>query len=177
MFHLFRKKIGPYVRGVTRLRTLGLGGGCHWCTEAVFDHLRGVHTVEQGFHRSDPPFESWSEATRIHWDPDTLPLSTLLEIHLRTHASTSAHSMRGKYRSAVYVGSSAEVEEMRETLAELQKVFSDPLVTQVLPDRGFRPSDAKFQSYYRTDPERPFCRTYIDPKLAMLRREFGSAMR
>ena len=177
MFHLFRKKIGPYVRGVTRLRTLGLGGGCHWCTEAVFDHLRGVHTVEQGFHRSDPPDEAWSEAARVKWEPDALPLSVLLEVHIRTHASTSAHSLRGKYRSAVYVGSETEAGEVRDALVELQRDFAKPLVTQVLPDRGFRPSDAKFQDYYRTDPERPFCRTYIDPKLAMLRREFGGAMR
>ena len=156
------------------MRTLGLGGGCHWCTEAVFDHLHGVRTVEQGFHRSDPPRDAWSEAARVSWDPDTLPLHVLLEVHLRTHASTSAHSMRGKYRSAVYVGSEEEAREVREALVGLQRSFEKPLVTQVLPDRGFRMSEARFRDYYRTDPERPFCRTYIDPKLAMLRREFGS---
>ena len=98
----------------------------------------------------------------------------LLEVHLRTHASTSAHSLRGKYRSAVYVGSEGEAGEVRDALAGLQKGFAEPLVTQVLPDRGFRLSEERFRDYYRTDPERPFCRTYIDPKLAMLRREFGS---
>ena len=159
------------------VRTLGLGGGCHWCTEAVFDHLRGVRSVEQGFHRSDPPYDAWSEAARVSWDPDALPLSVLLEVHLRTHASTSAHSLRGKYRSAVYVGSEGEAEEVRDALAELQAGFAEPLVTQVLPDRGFRMSEARFRDYYRTDPERPFCRTYIDPKLAMLRRKFGEVVR
>ena len=159
------------------MRTLGLGGGCHWCTEAVFDHLRGVYSVEQGFHRSDPPDEAWSEAARVKWEPDALPLSVLLEVHIRTHASTSAHSLRGRYRSAVYAGSEREAEKVRDALAELQGDFAEPLVTQVLPDRGFRLNEARFRNYYRTDPERPFCRTYIDPKLAMLRRKFGEVVR
>ena len=165
------------MRVVKTVRTLGLGGGCHWCTEAVFEHLRGVRSVEQGFHRSDLPNGAWSEAVRVSWDPSVLPFRVLLEVHLRTHASTSAHSLRGKYRSAVYVGSESGAGEVRDALAELQGGFAEPLVTQVLPDRGFRMSEARFQNYYRTDPERPFCRTYIDPKLAMLRREFGEVVR
>ena len=157
------------------LSTLTLGGGCHWCTEAVFDHLRGVSRVEQGFARSDPPADGWSEAARVTYDPEVIPLSVLLDIHLRTHASTSDHSMRGKYRSAVYVGDDGA--EARDALARLQSGFDAPLVTQVLPLRAFRLNDAKFLAYYRTDPERPFCRTHIDPKLAMLRREYGERVR
>ena len=157
------------------MRTLALGGGCHWCTEAVFDHLRGVWLVEQGFARSDPPHEAWSEAARVRFDPEVIPLSVLLDIHLRTHSSTSAHSMRGKYRSAVYVENDGA--DVRAALAELQAGFDAPLVTQVLPLRGFRLNAPEFLDYYRTDPQRPFCRTYIDPKLAMLRRAFADHMR
>ena len=149
---------------------LTLGGGCHWCTEAVFDHLRGVSHVEQGFARSDPPADSWSEAARVTFDPAVIPMRVLIDIHLRTHAATSDHSMRGTYRSAVYVGDDGA--EARAALAALQAGFDAPLVTQVLPLRGFRLNDARFLAYYRTDPQRPFCRAYIDPKLAMLRREY-----
>ena len=152
-------------------QTLTLGGGCHWCTEAVFDHLRGVSLTEQGFARSDPPHDAWSEAARVTFDPDTLPLAVLLDIHLRTHASTSDHSMRGKYRSAVYVEDDRET--MRAMLAELQRDFDRPLVTQVLPLRAFRLNAPQFLDYYRTNPDRPFCRSYIDPKLAMLRKDYG----
>ncbi|MGB6231116.1 MAG: peptide-methionine (S)-S-oxide reductase [Litorimonas sp.] len=150
---------------------MAFGGGCHWCTEAVFQALRGVVRVEQGFARSDPPNERWSEAARVTFDPARIPLHVLTDIHLRTHASTSAHSMRGTYRSAVYVTDDGDA--ARGVLADLQAGFDAPLVTQVLPLRDFRESEPRFRDYYATDPDRPFCRTYIDPKLAMLRREFG----
>ncbi|MBO6639652.1 MAG: peptide-methionine (S)-S-oxide reductase [Roseitalea sp.] len=80
---------------------IGFGGGCHWCTEAVFQALRGVTRVEQGFVRSEPPFDAWSEAVIVTFDPASIDLATLTEVHLRTHASTAAHAMRGEYRSAV----------------------------------------------------------------------------
>ncbi|MEM7730636.1 MAG: peptide-methionine (S)-S-oxide reductase [Pseudomonadota bacterium] len=149
---------------------IAFGGGCHWCTEAVFQALRGVSCVEQGFARSDPPHDMWSEAARVTFDPGVIPLFVLTDIHLRTHASTSEHSMRGKYRSAVYVTDDGA--EARAVLDELQGGFGATLVTRVLPLRDFKPSDERFRNYYATDPERPFCLTYIDPKLAMLRREF-----
>ena len=148
-----------------------MGGGCHWCTEAVFQSFRGVEAVEQGFARSEAPHDAWSEAVRVHWDTDALPLDVLLDAHLRTHSSTSAHSMRGKYRSAVYVeGHGAE---LRDALARLQAGFDAPLVTQVLPLAGFKLNAARWRNYYATDPERPFCVTHIDPKLRVLREQFG----
>jgi peptide-methionine (S)-S-oxide reductase len=154
------------------LKTIAFGGGCHWCTEAVFQALRGVSRVEQGFARSDAPYETWSEAARVTFDPDAIPLRVLTDIHLRTHASTSAHSMRGKYRSAVYATDDGA--EARAALDGLRGEFDAPLVTQVLPLRDFKLSEEQFRDYYVTNPERPFCQTYIDPKLAMLRREFGN---
>ena len=149
-----------------------MGGGCHWCTEAVFQAFRGMAEVEQGFARSVAPYDAWSEAVRVRWDADALPLEVLLEAHLRTHSSTSAHSLRGKYRSAVYVED--EGEEVGEMLARLQAGFGKPLVTQVLPLAGFKLNDARWRNYYVSDPERPFCRTHIDPKLRVLRERFGS---
>jgi len=66
---------------------IGFGGGCHWCTEAVFQKLRGVASVEQGFIRSRPPYETFSEAVIVSFDAAQISLSVLTEIHLRTHAS------------------------------------------------------------------------------------------
>ena len=159
-------------------RTIGFGGGCHWCTEAVFQFFPGTR-VEQGYAAADPPHDAWSEAVRVRFDPARVPLAVLVEAHLRTHASTSAHSMRGKYRSAIYVpdGDGAEGEEadeLRALLRDLQSGFERPLVTRVLPLRRFRLSDERFRDYYRTDPERPFCRAYVDPKLALLRSRFAA---
>lgn len=154
--------------------TIGFGGGCHWCTEAVFSSLRGVVSVEQGFIRSDPPNDTWSEAVRIVFDPDLIPLNVLMDVHLRTHASTSNHKMRGKYRSAVYVISDAEAFEVREVLIALQTEFQDLLVTQVLPLEEFKASDSRFHRYFERNEGGPFCTRYIDPKLALLREKYAA---
>lgn len=113
----------------------------------------------------------------VTFDPVTLPMDVLIEIHLRTHASTSHHKMRGKYRSAVYVCDAATGVTAAGVLRDLQKHFDDSLVTQVLSLAAFKPSDVRFWNYYLNGPERPFCKTYIDPKLALLREEFSSVLR
>ena len=153
---------------------IGFGGGCHWCTEAVFQSLRGVTSVQQGFIRSTAPNDSYSEAVIVTFDPAIIPFDILTQVHLRTHASTSKHKMRGKYRSAVYTFSDEQATELRTLIAEQQGDFDAPLVTQTLPFVAFKASDARFQNYYATDSERPFCTTYIDPKLTKIRRDFGA---
>lgn len=84
------------------MRKVGFGGGCHWCTEAVFQSLVGVIKVEQGFIAPLEVRNAFSEAVVVHFNQDEIGLKNLIEIHLRTHNSTSAHSMRDKYRSAIY---------------------------------------------------------------------------
>lgn len=156
---------------------LGLGGGCHWCTEAVFQAIAGISRVDQGFVRSDPPDDSWSEAVVVTFDPVALPLEVLVEIHLRTHSSTSHHKMRGKYRSAVYVYDAGSALKVGRILRKLQHGFDEKLVTKVLRLADFKGSDERFQNYYAKDPERPFCKTYIDPKLSLLRKQYGAVLR
>ena len=151
---------------------IGFGGGCHWCTEAVFQTLRGVARVEQGFIKSTAPHDTFSEAVVVTFDPATIPLAVLIDVHLRTHASTSQHKMRGKYRSAVYVYSNEQAEQVRRHIQGAQSDFDDPLVTLTLGFEGFDPSPDQFVDYYNTDPSKPFCTTYIDPKLAKIRRDF-----
>ncbi len=161
----------------TQLEQIGFGGGCHWCTEAVFQSLKGVSSVDQGFTKSDPPHETWSEAVDVLFDPRVISSATLIEVHLRTHSSTSQHKLRGKYRSAIYCHSAVQRAQIQSVLDMLQTDFDAPLVTLVLAHRGFKRSAERFHNYYNTNPERPFCRTYIDPKLASLRRKFARQMK
>lgn len=153
---------------------IGFGGGCHWCTEAVFQALRGVCRVQQGFIASQSPHDSFSEAVIVDYDPAIIGLEVLVEIHLRSHASQSQHSMRGKYRSAIYCKNSFKINEVNNVLKTASDLFDRPLVTLVLEMTAFTPSKYSFQNYYKNGPNRPFCKTYIDPKLAMLRREFSA---
>ena len=152
---------------------VGFGGGCHWCTEAVFQQLRGVETVEQGWVRSAPPHEAWSEAVVVHFRPDEIGLETLLAIHLLTHASTSRHSMRAKYRSAVYTFGPEQQRAAQRLLKRLAQEDGAAYVTEALPFAGFRMNTPGYLDYYRTRPDAPFCTTYIDPKLQTLRERYG----
>lgn len=157
------------------MQVMGFGGGCHWCTEAVFQSLRGVAEVRQGFIRSDAPHDGWSEAVEVEFDPAKIGVADLLSVHLATHSSESAHKMRGKYRSSVYVFDDGA--QARAALTTLGDETGAVFVTSVLPHRGFKPSDARFHDYYATNPERPFCKTYIDPKLAKLRARFSALLK
>ncbi|MDP5231207.1 MAG: peptide-methionine (S)-S-oxide reductase, partial [Cellulophaga sp.] len=87
---------------MTEIEEIGFGGGCHWCTEAVFQNLKGISNVSQGWIASDKNNTAFSEAVIVEFDSHKIDLKTLIQIHLQTHKSTSNHSMRKKYRSAVY---------------------------------------------------------------------------
>lgn len=156
---------------------IGFGGGCHWCTEAVFQSLIGVTQVEQGFIRSPAPADNWSEAVIVNFDPAQIDLATLIEVHIRTHSATGNHSMRSKYRSAVYVYDQVQTHEAVEILRLLQPEFGGKLITAVLTVAGFKASDERFQNYYATNADRPFCKRYIDPKLDLLRKRFATHAR
>lgn len=156
---------------------VGFGGGCHWCTEAVFQSLRGIDDVAQGFIASDPPDDGFSEAVIVSFDPSSTPLRNLILAHLLTHASTNDHKMRGKYRSAIYTFNEDQMTEAQQVLDAFASETGAGIVTRVLPYRAFKASDARYQGYYASNPDRPFCKTYIDPKLARLRRELPGLMK
>ena len=151
----------------------GFGGGCHWCTEGVFQALRGVAQVEQGFVQSDAPADVWSEGVIVTFDPSVIPLATLCEVHLRTHSATRARSPRSKYRSAIYIFEDSQRPEAEQAIADFALASGKAVHTLVLPFKGFKASDERYQNYYRTDPNRPFCRRYIDPKLDLIRQHFS----
>lgn len=155
------------------MEKVGFGGGCHWCTEGVFQALRGVTQVDQGFVQSDAPADSWSEGVIVSFDHSIIPLATLCEVHLRTHSAARARSPRDKYRSAIYIFDDSQRHEAELAIIRYADDFGKPAHTQVLPFRDFKASDERYQNYYRTDPSRPFCRRFIDPKLDYIRQHFS----
>ncbi|HDZ15258.1 hypothetical protein LCGC14_0628540 [marine sediment metagenome] len=158
------------------MEKIGMGGSCHWCTEAIFQSLKGVDKVEQGFVASEAKNGIFSEAVLVHYNKAIIPLKDLIEIHLHTHESTSNHSMRQKYRSAVYSFSEAQRMEAKIILIGLQPDFERTLITEVLPFMAFKPSDTQFFNYYYSDPKKPFCRNYIQPKLKLLLEKFSGSI-
>ncbi len=138
-------------------RKIGLGGGCHWCTEAVFQALKGVTQVEQGYISSTGTNSYFSEGVLVTYQPEVISLQTLVEIHLLTHESTSNHSLRKKYRSAIYFLTPEDETASLDALKEFQNDFEKPLITQVLPFAAFEASRISLQQYYFSNPEKPFC--------------------
>ncbi len=151
---------------------IGLGGSCHWCTEAIFQSVRGVQAVRQGWISSTSGDSALSEAVLVRFDPAVAPQHLLIAIHLATHASTSDHSFRTKYRSAIYVFSDPQAQQARESIARLQQEEKEPYVTRVLPFVTFEENRESQRNYYQTRPDAPFCSNNIAPKLARLRETF-----
>ena len=151
---------------------IGFSGSCHWCTEAIFQSLAGVIQVQQGWisARED---EAFHEGVIVEFISEQITLKLLTEVHLRTHSSTSDHMLRKRYRSAVYSFSAEQQELVSGILLDLQKQFTKPLVTKSYLFKEFNTSAETFQNYYQKNPGKPFCKSYIDPKLKLLFKEFS----
>lgn len=155
------------------MQKIGFGGGCHWCTEAIFDALKGVRQVEQGWITSSRPNATTpSEAVIVHYDEKKISLDILTEIHLFTHNSTSNHTFRDKYRSAIYTFSDEQEVKTQNILKQMQKLFEKPLVTKVYPFDTFRLNEEQYLNYYKSNPEKPFCQVRIKPKLRILMKKY-----
>ncbi|MEC5218454.1 peptide-methionine (S)-S-oxide reductase [Actimicrobium sp. GrIS 1.19] len=155
------------------ISSIGLGGSCHWCTEAIFQSLRGVQEVRQGW-LTPPGVEDFSEGVVVRFDAEVITLATLVAVHLYTHSCTANHSMRHKYRSAVYASSPGLAAQAQAAITQLQAEFERPIITQVLSFGAFRENTEEYRNYYVQDPEKPFCRTFIHPKLQIIRQRFGA---
>ena len=151
---------------------IGFGGGWHWCTEGVFSVIKGVINIEQGWLSSEKPNDLLSEGIIVHYDEESIGLGDLIEIHLHTHASTTDHAMRSKYRSAIYTFNEKDQLNAKNKLGSLAADFEKPIITQTLPFISFEASPEKYQDYYQKDPNKPFCQTYITPKIQQLMSRF-----
>jgi peptide-methionine (S)-S-oxide reductase len=152
---------------------VGLGGSCHWCTEAIFQSLRGVDRVEQGWIASEGKASSFSEGVVVYFDTAVISLQTLIAVHLHTHSCTSRHSMRSKYRSAVYTFHDQQAEAVREAISVLQSEFDEVIITDVIPFQDFELNQETYLNYYYSNPEKPFCENVVSPKLRLLLKHFS----
>ena len=160
-----------------QLKKIGFGGGCHWCTEAVFQSLKGVIKVQQGWIASTGENNSFSEAVIVHFEEEKIDLATLTAIHLYTHSCTSGHPMRKKYRSAVYTFSKTQAVAASKIIKDLQSDFDKPILTKVLPFDIFKENQELYQNYFQKNAGNQFCERYINPKLDLLMKQFAEQMR
>ncbi|HKG06683.1 MAG TPA: peptide-methionine (S)-S-oxide reductase [Pedobacter sp.] len=155
------------------MERIGFGGSCHWCTEAIFLSLIGVQGVQQGWIASSDNPSAYSEAVLVDFDPEMIPLKTLVSVHLHTHSSTSSHRMRNKYRSAVYSFGSAQQVLALAIIQALQQQFSETIITEVVAFGSFKLNKPEYLNYYYSDPAKPFCQKIVNPKLQQLLKDFS----
>lgn len=165
--------------------TATLAGGCFWCLEAVYELLRGVHSVTSGYaggHVENPSYQAvcagvtgHAEVIQVQFDPDEISYRDLLDVFFTIHDPTTlnrqGHDVGTQYRSAIYTHSDEQAAIAHEVIRTLtdQALWDDPIVTEVEPLDVFYPAEDYHAEYYRRNPQNPYCAVVIAPKVAKAR--------
>ena len=175
-----------------RTETATLAGGCFWCLEAAFSELRGVKQVVSGYAggRGPASYEEvctgttgHAEVTQVTFDPDEISYRDLLDVFFTIHDPTTLNRQGAdvgtQYRSAIFHHSPEQRRVAETAIAELtaSKVWGDPIVTEVVPLTTFHPAEAYHQRYFERNPNQPYCRAVIAPKVAKLRKQHFERLR
>jgi peptide-methionine (S)-S-oxide reductase len=167
-----------------KLETITLAGGCFWCTEAVFQKLKGVWKVTSGYANSqikNPSYEQVAsgetgaaEAIQIEFDPKVVSLETILEVFFKLHDPTTLNKqgadIGSEYRSGVFYQDSSQKElalKVKERIQE-EKVYQDQIVTEIVPLENFFEAGEYHKDFYLNNQSAPYCRIVIDPKITKL---------
>lgn len=169
------------------------GSGCYWCTEAVFQQIKGVQFVVSGFSGGqvkNPTYEQvcsgttgHAEVVQLTFDPQVVTYPELLEVFWRSHDPTTpnrqGHDAGPQYRSVVFYHSSRQkrLAELYRARIDAAGVFPRPIVTEIEPFIEFYPAPEKHQNYYANQPQNGYCRAVIGPKLEKLRSVFKSRLK
>lgn len=165
------------------METAILGGGCFWCTEAVFLDVKGVEKVVSGYAGGavpDPTYEQvcggatgHAEVVKIDFDPAVIDFHDLLEIFFTIHDPTTlnrqGNDVGTQYRSVVYHLSPQQEAVARKVVAEMANVWDAPIVTELAPAPVFYPAEAYHQDYFSHHPLQSYCAFVVAPKVAKLR--------
>jgi peptide-methionine (S)-S-oxide reductase len=176
-----------------KTETAVLGGGCFWCLEAVYLRLKGVQEVLSGYAGGDHPAPTYravcegrtghAEVTQIVFDPEEVTFQTLLDIFFVIHDPTTLNRQGAdvgpQYRSIVLYTNEAQMEIAAETIRRLEeeRLYPDPIVTEVVPLSNFFPAEKEHHVYFDRNPNQPYCAIVISPKLAKARAKFRELMR
>lgn len=173
------------------METAVLGGGCFWCTEAVFNSVRGVTLVTPGYaggHLDNPDYYSVCtgetghiEVVKVDFDPEVLPYSIVLEIFFATHDPTTLNRQGAdvgtQYASAIFYKNERQKEVATDVIRDVQAALGKPVVTQLRPAEPFWPAEPVHHDYYARNPGQGYCMAVIEPKLAKFRQRFRDWLR
>ncbi len=173
--------------------TLVLGGGCFWCTEAVFVRVKGVLDVESGYCNGQPERPSYEqvctgrtgcvEVVKLEFDPEVIPLQQLLAIFFAIHDPTQlnrqGHDVGSQYRSGIYCSSPEQQAQALDFIAALEResALAQPIVTEVKPLADYWPAEDYHQDFFARNPNQGYCLAVAAPKVAKLRHAFAGWLR
>ena len=174
-------------------QTITLGGGCFWCTEAVFVKVRGVTDVESGYSNGQPARPSYeevctgrtgsNEVVKLAYDPLQITLGEILEIFFVVHDPTTLNRQGNdggtQYRSGIYYSTPEQKQVADEMIRQMSqdKLFDRPIVTEVLPVANYWPAEAYHQDYFENNPNQGYCVAVAGPKVAKFRKTFASRVK
>jgi peptide-methionine (S)-S-oxide reductase len=175
------------------LETATFGGGCFWCTEAVFDEVIGVTDVVSGYtggQLANPTYDDictgttgHAEVIRVTFDPAVISYAEVLEIFFATHDPTTLNKQgadRGtQYRSAIFVHSPEQRLIADKMIAQLnaEKIWGSPIVTEVTDATIFYPAEDYHQEFFKRNPNQGYCMAVVSPKLSKFRQKFLSKLK
>lgn len=173
---------------MANLETATLAAGCFWCVEAVFDDLRGVEDVVSGYsggHTENPTYRQVCDGTtghaeviQIRFDPTEISFKEILQVFFSVHDPTTLNRQGAdigtQYRSAVFYHSDEQKRVAEETIAEVnaERIYDDPIVTEVTPFDKFYVAEDYHQEYFANNANQPYCAAVVAPKVAKFRKQF-----
>ena len=165
-----------------------LGGGCFWCTEAVFDELKGVESVESGYSGGTVPNPTYkqvcggdtghAEVIQVTFDPKVIALKQILRVFFTTHDPTTLNRQGGdsgtQYRSCVIYRDAAQKTAAEQVIQEItaEKIWGGKIVTTLEPFQKFYKAEDYHQEYFARNGDQPYCQVVIAPKVAKFRKHY-----
>ncbi|CAN7332977.1 peptide-methionine (S)-S-oxide reductase MsrA [Variovorax sp. LjRoot290] len=172
---------------------IALGGGCFWCTEAVFDRVQGVVDVESGYSNGEtinPSYEQVCtgrtghvEVVRVEFDPQQITLREILEIFFVVHDPTTLNRQGNdagtQYRSGIYYANDAQKQVAEEVIREIEasKTYRSPIVTEVKPLANYSTAEAYHQDYFLNNPNQGYCAFVVGPKVEKFQKTFAARLK
>ena len=173
--------------------TIVLGGGCFWCTEAVFDRVQGVVDVESGYSNGqtvNPSYEQvctgrtgHNEVVKVEFDTAQISLREVLEIFFVIHDPTTkdrqGNDVGTQYRSGIYTSNDAQQKVAGEVIREIgeSRTYSAPIVTEVVPLANYSTAEAYHQDYFVNHPNQGYCAFVVGPKVEKFQKTFAARVK
>lgn len=172
----------------TNYETITLAGGCFWCVEAVFDEMKGVHSVDSGYangHIANPTYQAvctgmtgHAEVAQIKFDPSIISVRDILNVFFAVHDPTTLNRQGAdvgtQYRSGIYYHTPEQKEVAENLISELnaQKIWNSPIVTEVEALKDFYIAENYHQEYFARNQNQPYCQAVVAPKVAKFRKHY-----